>query len=259
MQPMAKWYDRHDTWAPGPLNRRRKAAASTLACFAIVALVAGANALTRDETTEYTSAYSPPPPTTMNYLRVTVLGDSYAAGMGASRNGGWTRVAARKNCWSVRLEAQVDTGYVTAGTDSSTAFTDPRKLQDATAGSPELILVQGSISDTGKSGIYEAAKEVYETLQALAPQATIVVIGPTNAPAIGPADNYANRDAIQEAAEQAGLTFIDPITRDWLPDPALYAPDQVNLTGKGHRAYADDVRSALQDSGLKTRNGCQTG
>lgn len=253
---MVKWYDRHNPWASGPFTRRSKIAISALACTAIVVLAAGAYALPRHETPEYTSAYSPPPPTKINYLRVTVVGDSYAAGMGASSSGGWTRVAARTNCWSVQLQAQPDTGYVTAGTDASTAFADPRKLEDATASNPELILVQGSISDAGKSGIYEAAKAVYEKLRERAPQAIIVVIGPTNAPSIGPAANYANRDAIQAAAEQAGLTFIDPIARDWLPDPGLYAPDQVNLNGKGHRAYADDVRSALQDSGLKTRNGC---
>ncbi|MDJ0428017.1 SGNH/GDSL hydrolase family protein [Rhodococcus fascians] len=253
---MAKWYDRNNPLASRQFTRRNKIALSALLCVAVVVMVAAAYALPRQEAPEYTSNYSPPPPTTINYLRVTVLGDSYAAGMGASSSGAWTRVAARKSCWSVRLEAQADTGYVAAGTDRSTAFTDPRKLVDATANNPELILVQGSISDTGKSGVYEAAKAVYETLKARAPQASIVVIGPTNAPAIGATENYANRDAIQAAAAQTGLTFIDPIALKWLPDPALYAPDQVNLNGKGHRAYADDVLSALQDSRLTTRNGC---
>lgn len=215
---------------------------------------AGVNAATRDNSTDYVSTYVSPEPLEYDYLKVSILGDSYAVGVGATGNTGWVPKLARKLCWNDVRNAEIGTGYVNPGPDGSTMYID--RAAEVAARQPALILVQGSTNDAGRPGVTAAAAETYAALKAGSPNSQIVVVGPTAAPSINPDAVRRDRDEVRQAAQDAGLAFIDPIELGWLADDDDYGTDRLHPTDTGHEEYAVALRDQLSMLPIPRLNAC---
>lgn len=194
-----------------------------------------------------------------DYLNVSIIGDSYTDGAGVNNRGlAYTSRAAQSQCWEVNRVAQSGTGYTNPGSrDDSRPYTDPARIRAALATNPQLIIVQGSISDEKRAGLRDAALTVFTALRAQAPRETkVVAVGPTTPPDADPAAIGDVRDEIASAADEAGVPFIDPIQRGWLRDPGAYTPDGLYLNESGHLQFANDLVQALLETDLVVGDSC---
>lgn len=202
------------------------------------------------------STYTPVNPQ-YEYLPVSVIGDSYANGSGASMPGkAWPNVLASSLCWKLTKDSQPGTGYVDAGAPADGGSPYTERLTKATENDPALIIVQGSTNDTAEPGVFEAASTVYRELRTRAPQARLVAIGPTYAPSIDPNEVRAVRDALRDAAARSGVEFVDPLIDPWLPDDSLYSADRLHPTDAGHAEFASDVRVSIEPLGIERFYAC---
>lgn len=198
----------------------------------IVALVVGAQ-----------SAHAQPRP-----LRVSIVGDSFSAGVGA--RSGYAPLLAERGCWDLNLVARSGSGYA-ASTDPFVSV--PRVAAVATS-LPDVIIVQGSGNDRGDGRLFAAATGLYLTYRVVAPQARIIVVGPTGAPNAKHGNIDEIRRHLRDAAGVAGVTFLDPKAERWLNPATDYAPDGIHPNDGGHARLADRLFSAL--SGLGVGGSC---
>lgn len=212
---------------------------------------AGYVSLTAPDEPDYVSTYTPPPNGgQVEYLPVSILGDSYTAGSGAEKGRSWANEITRRMCWKTNINGQAGSGYVAQGARPEyTPF--PDRVAAVTDNGPALILVQGSTNDAGRPAVQETAARTYADLRARAPQARIVVIGPTAAPSTKPETLLPVRDALRAATAEAGVDFIDPIELGWLPNPGSYnEQDRLHPTTLGAAEYATNTKAMLESMAI---------
>ncbi|MFC9836880.1 SGNH/GDSL hydrolase family protein [Rhodococcus sp. NPDC127530] len=190
-------------------------------------------------------------------LRVSFVGDSYTKGVGASAETGYASLLTNQYCWSVQINGQAGTGYVNKGREPNQEFS--RRIPSVASTSPNLIIVQGSTSDSAMPNVEAAATETLVALKAAAPGAVVVAVGPTDPPAVNDARAASTRDSVQSASIAAGARFVDPIALHWLSDPALYATDGLHPNPAGHAEYARLLAQQLEALGLPNLDSCQAG
>lgn len=145
-------------------------------------------------------------------------------------------------------------GYVAAGAYDQT-YLDATKVlvtKDVSA-----VVIFGSRYDmyAAPDAVKDAAAKTYDAVKQAAPDAVLVVVGPTwpgNAP---PRELLATRDKVHEAAADAGATFVDPIEEGWFADdPGKYmAPDNIHPSDAGHERIALGIyQNVLQALNPKT-------
>jgi lysophospholipase L1-like esterase len=104
------------------------------------------------------------------------------------------------------------TGYIANNSGISENF-QGRVQSDVITNNPDIVMVAGGINDLGypSNQLYSAASQLYSTLKQGLPAATILVVGPWWPRSI-PIDTnmMAGSSAIQAAAANAGLAFIQP-------------------------------------------------
>lgn len=174
---------------------------------------------------------------------ITVVGDSYTAGsdMGGVSTTNWTSLVAQQlqiGPISIQRSAAGGSGYAVRG-PRDTVFDE--LLISSVGPKTDLIVFFGSINDNGAdtSEVGAAAAEAYADARRLAPTAKLIVIGPPWTNAKVPAKVAANSQAIREAAEAAGATWVDPIAERWFFDqPALIGADKTHPTDEGHAYMA---------------------
>ena len=180
--------------------------------------------------------------------RAVFLGDSYTVASGIG-TGYASRTAAAMG-WTPVLEAAGGTGYVAAGDGTVGPYAG--RVDEVVADDPDVLLVQGSTNDVGSpvAAVAEAADELYAELARRLPGAQVVVLGPLAPPGVDRAGVLAVRDALADAADDAGIPYIDPIADGWLtPADGLYG-DPIHPNEAGHAELADDLAEALRDAGL---------
>lgn len=202
--------------------------------IAICALVAAATL-----TVEIPSAQALPPP-----LRVSIVGDSFSVGVGAdnTRNG-YANVLGTRGCWNYNLVARAGSGYAA----SPDPFVSVPRVAAVASTIPDVIIVQGSGNDRGDGRLFAAATGLFLTYRVVAPQARIVVVGPTDAPNAKHGNINEIRRYLRDAASVAGAKFIDPMSEGWLSAYNDYAPDGIHPNTRGHgrmaaRLFDDLVR-----------------
>jgi lysophospholipase L1-like esterase len=203
-----------------------------------------------------TSAYVPNTPQ-YNYLPVSVIGDSYANGSGASTKGrSWADLLNRQMCWRMTKDSQPGTGYVAVGAAENDHSPYTNRFAKITEDDPALIIVQGSTNDAGKPGVFEAAVDFYRVLHERAPEARIIAIGPTAAPSVNYDSLVAVRDQLRNAAAVSDVTFIDPLQEGWLSDETLYSTDRLHPTDAGHEQFAASARADLETMNIDRLYAC---
>jgi lysophospholipase L1-like esterase len=147
------------------------------------------------------------------------LGDSYTAGDGGSRYGGYVPIAGRRAGLDARPAGQGGTGIINdgGGVDGKEKFRD-RVYEDVIALNPDVVVIAGGTNDAGlvaqgdvtPSQYLEEYKALLGDIKRGLPGATIVVLEPfcPGTPSSYPGMTQV-RDLNKAAARAAGVPFID--------------------------------------------------
>lgn len=192
-----------------------------------------------------------------------VLGDNYAAGNGPGWPSSWVRLLSDRMCWTLMPASGQHGAGIQSGTGFTTAGTDPGKARyldrasAVTAGSPQVVLVEGGLNDQGaptSKEITDAAAATFNSVKEQIGTGTVIAIGPllTPSPFNVPGEAERVSAAIAAAAEKVGIPYLDPIAEQWLADPRLFGADQVNPNTDGYREYTDKLMDRLKLIGLES-------
>ncbi|QGF23419.1 SGNH/GDSL hydrolase family protein [Raineyella fluvialis] len=205
---------------------------------------------TSDSTPTASESPSPTPTPTPKRKVAVFIGDASTAGAGGNGTR-WTTIVSDKQGWQEVNLANAGTGYLTSasgtkakaacGKDTCPAYGDV--VDDAIAASPDVVVVSGGRIDAGRD-VSSAASALFNDLHSRAPNARIIVLSPLWDAGAVPAALTTEAKAVQKAAQQADVTYVDigqPLTghRD------LVAADGVNPNGDGQRTIADVVVSKI--------------
>ena len=176
---------------------------------------------------------------------VAFLGDSYAAGAGASAPAnGWADRVSLQQGWVEKNLSRNLTSYSTAGESGGTSYRS--RLGALVATGAQIVVVSGGRNDVGVAATQFQA-DVRATLAGIhagLPKATIVVVSPIwgNDPA--PARLIAVGVIVRAEAARVGATYLD-IGEPLAGQPALLGPDGWHPNDAGHAAIAAAVEKAL--------------
>lgn len=178
---------------------------------------------------------------------VAVVGDSYAAGIGAGSASGWAEYAALDLGWSVEtVRAHPGAGYVNPGG----AYPYEVALAvDPIPATVSQVIVQGGFNDIAfePAEVGAAVSRTLELIHTQAPLAEVTVVGmfdpgPGNFTARYPS-MLPDAVAIQQAVLAAGDRYVDGFVT-----PYEVGPDRSHPTPTGHaelgHAIADAIRAA---------------
>jgi lysophospholipase L1-like esterase len=183
---------------------------------------------------------------------VLIVGDSYTKGSGSyDARHGWAQDIVADMGWDATIDGVGGTGYVNTGPYGSTRFTYAPRLDSHRALDPDLVLVQGSQNDwlVGTDRLRTAVESTLRRAQQQWPDAVVIAIGPS-APQPRAEGTTGITAAVAAGARAAGVTFIDPLDRQWFTasnSPGYAAPDEQHLNDAGYRYLAERVEGALRD------------
>ena len=187
---------------------------------------------------------------------VAFLGDSFAAGTGASTAAKrWTSVVAGEQGWSETNVAHAQTGYTRAGrVGDCTPSTCPAYTgvtAEVVAAKPALVVITGGANDVNadRAALTAAVTKTITDLRAGLPEARIVVTNPwwDMRPVSPKLADYSA--AIQSAATAAGAQWVDT-GQPLVGQGALMQSDGVQANDAGHAALADAVTKALRTAAV---------
>lgn len=181
--------------------------------------------------------------------RVVTVGDSLMSGAGLARGEAWPDLMAARTHLSVINLACGGGGFVVDG-ECGTSYAGYAPAVAALQ--PDLLIVESSSNDFWQDPdeIRSATADTLEQLHEAAPDARIVGLSTIwNDDPDVPDDTAVTSDALRDALDEVGGTFIDvgqPLVRhpEWLQD------DDVHPTARGQKAIEQTVVSALQDAGI---------
>ena len=184
------------------------------------------------------AAAAPAPLALPDQPRVLIFGDSWVYGSAAIvPTLGFAYRIGESEGWDTVIDGVRGSGYLKPGLDGGTYGERIGALDPAL--DPDLVIVEGSINDRRlpAAGYREAVTAVWDALQALYPEARIVILGP--APQVLPVEAATARiDAdLAELAAARGWWYISPIAEDWIT-PANY-PEMID-TGRRPRPPVDE-------------------
>ena len=181
---------------------------------------------------------------------LAVVGDGYSTGsaLGGQGAAGWPALVAEQLGAELRLNAASMAGYTALGTTG-------QDFSGIVAASPvpdaDVTVVFGSRNDLGESvaAVAEGAAETFQLIRSSAPETQLIVVGPAWSSAQVPDALYPVRDALDEAAQEAGANFVDPLEEGWFSQPAtLIATDGISPTDAGHGFLASQIAPLVQQA-----------
>jgi lysophospholipase L1-like esterase len=189
----------------------------------------------------------PPPPASATRAGqiVAFLGDSYAAGAGASRpSNGWTYRVSHHLGWVEKNLSQITASYSTTGEPGETSYR--ARIPALVATGAQVVVVSGGRADVhvGATQFRSDVRATLAGIHAALPKAKIMVVSPTwgNSPA--PARLTALITIVRAEAVRAGVTYLD-IGEPMVGNPGLMAADGWQPNDAGHAAIAAAVEKAL--------------
>ncbi|WP_369132675.1 SGNH/GDSL hydrolase family protein [Modestobacter sp. I12A-02662] len=175
---------------------------------------------------------------------VVVYGDSYVGpGQGSDLPSGWPALVADDLDLELVNHGHSGSGY----TNWEVGWSYPYTV--ATEPPPEdadVVVVFGGFNDAtlAPEAVRQDAVATFALIEATAPEAELLVIGPEWPRQEPTAALYALRDALASAAGGAGATFVD--ASGWLMGrPELIASDGLHLNETGHAVFAAEITPAL--------------
>ena len=186
---------------------------------------------------------------------LAVYGDGYSTGstLGGQGAAGWPALVAERLDAELRLNAVPMAGFARAGSTG-------QDFADIAAASPvadaDVTVVFGSRNDlnTSLASVAAGAAETFARIRTAAPETELVVVGPAWSDAAIPPNLFLLRDAVEEAALEAGATFVDPLADGWFATPTgLIANDGISPTDAGHEFLASRIAPTVE-AALQTAN-----
>ena len=187
------------------------------------------------------SKHGSPPPHLIGFM-----GDSWACGGGLALSvgpdGSYAAQTAKLLGSKYRISCAGGSGYVAPG--DTVPFGD--RVDDLLAGKPDVVIVQGSTNDyiASESEIESAAEDLFARIRRALPNTRVFALGPAYTPDAPRALTDVARAAIQAAADESGVTWIDLASTGWL-DPAVDYADGYHPNANGHRVLARHLADAL--------------
>jgi lysophospholipase L1-like esterase len=180
-------------------------------------------------------------------LSLFVLGDSIAGGSSQGGNGpnGWPSLVAKELGLTLRLDAKGGTGYTTGGSQKGgRPYT--RRVNDAIAAKPDLVVVEGSRNDAGPTKTQAAAADTLRRLRAGLPHARILVVGPIYSYP-QPIGSHPIDEAVAAAARKLSMPYLSAVRRGWFTGSAhrFIGSDGVHPTNAGHAYLAKRISPEL--------------
>lgn len=175
-------------------------------------------------------------------MNVAVIGDSYAAGL--QNRTVWPTLLAQRTGWAVANFALPAAGFLADG-DGGHAFT--YQADRALAADPSVVLIVGGLADTRYSSTDTAAVTMgaIDTINKITRAGRqALIVGPTWYRQPVPAAVTRISRTVQDAAEDAGVPFLDALNPPWLT-PALMRPDLSGPNDAGQSVIADKVAAWL--------------
>jgi lysophospholipase L1-like esterase len=188
---------------------------------------------------------------------VAVVGDSYAAGVGAKSTHSWVQYAALDLGWFLEtVRAYPGAGYVNPG--GAQPFEVMLAL-DPLPATLSQVIVQGGFNDIAfePGEVSAAVTRTLGLIHAQTPLASVTVVGmfdpgPGNFTGRYP-NMRANADAIQQAVLAAGDRYVDGFSMSYDVGPDRSHPTATGHADLGH-AIADAIRAAVPSAvGRNTR------
>ncbi len=181
---------------------------------------------------------------------VAFMGDSYTAGSReddgfASR---YPALIAKDLDIEPAVSAEPGAGYVRPGV-VGVPFADEVAAVPVHA---DVVVIYGSRNDpfdgSVAAAVGQAASELIAAVEERAPDAAVVVIGPSYVEHPIPVGGVQNAAAIRSACAAAGVRYVDAL--DWLqhPDPGVIGSDGVHPTALGHRDLAKRIGPVVAEA-----------
>ena len=173
------------------------------------------------------------------------LGDNYTAGAGAPHGKSWVDLVEHDLDLDGSVFALRGGGY--ARPDGADRRTYRALLSEVVADKPQLVVVSGGRNDVADdpASLSAAAADVFDTLHAKLPDATLVAIAPWWGDSAHPEALDSVDTAVRDAVTRAGGTYLD------LADPLVGPPEWMaaaaNPNASGHAAIAKSVEPALRE------------
>ncbi len=181
-------------------------------------------------------------------IRVTVIGDSLSTGL-QTPGDPWTAEAqqllgAKGDSVEIVNAAENGAGYVARGEYGDDFLAQVNQAVDSRA---QIVLVFGSDNDLGLTDLPRAVSATLSRVRALAPFATLVVIGPPAPPAQSAQGLGVIRDALRTGAQNANGQFVDPLSLKWFQgdDTKYVSPDQEHPDNDGELYLARQITTVL--------------
>jgi lysophospholipase L1-like esterase len=187
--------------------------------------------------------------------RVTFIGDSYSAGVGASTHSKrWTTIVAKAEGWLETNVAKGGTGYLESSHEGCGLNFCPNYtgvVSEAVAAGPAIVFVAGGRNDVDapEAEENEAISAFFSTLRSALPQARIIVVSPVWDDGKPPAALTDMTKVIHREAISVGATFLD-VGQPLRAHPALLIADGVHPNDKGHAALAKATLAAMAKAGI---------
>jgi len=149
-------------------------------------------------------------------VHVDVIGDSLSTGF---RTPGVTWPAeAQPLLASQGLQVQITNasengaGYVQHGEDGDVFLDLVNRIVNSQS---QLVVLFGSDNDTGDTGVAAAIQATLARVKVLAPDATVIVVGPTSESDDAQGLLSTIRESLADGAAGIGAKFVDPVALDW--------------------------------------------
>ncbi len=184
-------------------------------------------------------------PVTSGDRTIAVLGDSYTQGPGlpGGPDDAWPAALGARLGAEVVVDGVGSTGFTTAGLCAPAEITYGQRLE-ADPPDADVVVVQGGVNDAILGRPDEVAAAAADLLGELADVPTVVVVGPTSAPAADPSKVSTVDDALRKATEDAGRVYVP------LRDAGIeLLDDQLHPTVPGQQRIAELVAAAIEAAG----------
>jgi lysophospholipase L1-like esterase len=187
---------------------------------------------------------------------VTILGDSWTVGLGATDHVGYAQRALAVLGWNWRNLGVSGSGYSVPGAYGSEY---EERIDEVAASRPDVVVVQGSLNERSSTParLREAAERTLTELrEEVDPTVPIVVVGASYNPGTPDATIDWINAAISAAAADAGLSFVDAAQEGWTdPDDPSQWSDVIHPNDRGYELIAERMvpllRSLVRDRGAR--------
>ncbi|MFL6108833.1 MAG: SGNH/GDSL hydrolase family protein [Marmoricola sp.] len=167
--------------------------------------------------------------------RITVLGDSYALGIG---------LRDKSQDWVSTLQGRVSvfafggSGFAASASPCGPQYSIGGRAAQAMASRPEVVVVEGGINDTGQTA--DQITDGFAAVSTAVGRVPLIVVGPAAPPSRAVGARRVDR-ILRRLAEADGDVYVSMVD-----EPFTYVgPRFIHLTQTSHREYGARVAAAI--------------